>query len=479
MKKLMLLTLLFLLCIGSFYCNARGISIAQTAAEWTATPLTLLQDLRESLTARMGQAEEDTDPQTIPEDNPSTSPESVEHSTENTTEPEQTQPETTEQTETTAASPDTVRGLWVATAYAIDYPSKQTTDPESLRADCTELLDRAKADGINTIYFQVRPACDALYPSDRFPWSRYLTGTIDMAPAEDFDPLAYWTAQAHARDMELLAWVNPYRICAGSNAQRDYAALPDSSPARQHPDWVVSYNGGYYFDPGIPEVRQLIADGVQEIVAGYDVDGIQFDDYFYPGTDFDDAASYQTYGGDFSDIADWRRDNTAQLIQLIHETIHASAKNSNCRFSISPSGIWRNQSADCPQGSNTQGFEHYSQSYADTLAWIDAGSIDEICPQIYWEIGDPQADFETLAHWWAEATADSDVKLVLGLATYKIGNGKYSNTWQSHGCEEIARQLKMLHQIDGIDGAALFSACRLELTEGLEETVKEGFEDWE
>lgn len=143
-----------------------------------------------------------------------------------------------------------------------------------------------------------------------------MTGTCDTAPSDSFDPLAYWVEQAHARNLRLEAWVNPYRICAGANAQSDFDALPDASPAKQHPDWVVSCDGGYYFNPGIAEVRQLICDGVSEIVSKYAVDGIQFDDYFYPSTQFDDAAAYQASGSNLP-LADWRRDNVNQLVQAV------------------------------------------------------------------------------------------------------------------------------------------------------------------
>ncbi|HBI64768.1 MAG TPA: hypothetical protein DDX51_06585 [Clostridiales bacterium] len=366
------------------------------------------------------------------------------------------------------------RALWVATAYAIDYPAEPTADADTLRARCDDMLDAAQAAGINTIYFQVRPAADALYPSKRFPWSRYLTGTCGQAPEGGFDPLACWTEQAHARGMKLEAWINPYRICAGEHAKSDFSSLPDSSPAKQHPDWVVRCDGGYYFNPGLPEVRQLICDGVEEIVKAYDVDGIQFDDYFYPSPSFDDADTYAAHGGGES-RDDWRRENVNRLVQAVGETVHRSAKNPVCVFGISPSGIWRNKGVNVFGGSDTHGYEHYTSSYADSLKWIKNGWIDYICPQIYWEIGDEAADFDTLARWWARQVQGTQVRLVLGLAAYKIGSTEYTDVWRTDGCAEIARQLDLAHSIDGIDGCAVFSARNLTATDGLSDVLRQAW----
>lgn len=366
---------------------------------------------------------------------------------------------------------DEIRAIWVATAYAIDYPMQSTTDADSLKSRCDAILDNAKANGFNTVYFQVRPAADALYASDLFPWSRYLTGTCGTAPDGDFDPLSYWVEQAHARGMKLEAWVNPYRICAGENAAGDYAALPDSSPAKQHPEWVVSCDGGYYFNPGIKEVRDLICSGITEIVKSYDVDGIQFDDYFYPAETFDDADTYAAYDGDLS-RDDWRRDNVNQLVQAVGQAVHQNARNLSCVFGISPSGIWRNKGVNSFGGSDTNGYEHYTSAYADSLTWIKNGWIDYICPQIYWEIGYTPADFEVLATWWANQVRGTHVQLILGLAAYKIDDATYGDVWKNDGCAEIGRQIDLIHHVDGIGGCAVFSYRNLENIDGLAEQLR-------
>lgn len=361
-----------------------------------------------------------------------------------------------EQHSETPASTSALRGaVWVATAYNIDYPAQPTTDVRELKKQCRSILDTAQEAGLNTVYFQVRPSCDALYASQYFPWSAVLTGKAGQAPAHGFDPLRYWVKQAHKRGMRLEAWVNPYRICAGANAKQTFSSLPASSPAVQHPDWVVPYDGGYYFDPGIPEVRQLIVNGVTEIVQNYAVDGIQYDDYFYPGESFDDSASYREYA-DNADRSDWRRDNVNQLIQATYDTVHQHAKRKHCVFGVSPSGIWKNGYGD-ESGSQTRGFEHYSQSYADSLTWVNNNWVDYLCPQIYWEIGNDAADFETLVDWWSDRLADTDVSLVIGLAAYKIGDTASGDVWKNNGVEELSRQLKLCRKQRGVDGVAVFS----------------------
>ena len=186
MKKLCMLTVLFLALTCAIVCCSAGV-----------TPLTFFAALRSSALAAA--APQDA---TRTSDSPSSAAPSM-------------------QTQT--------RGVWVATAYSIDYPAQPTTDADTLRAECRTALDRIAASGANTVYFQVRPSCDALYRSQLFPWSRYLTGTCGTAPSDSFDPLAYWVEQAHARNLRLEAWVNPYRICAGANAQSDFDALPPSS----------------------------------------------------------------------------------------------------------------------------------------------------------------------------------------------------------------------------------------------------------
>ena len=292
--------------------------------------------------------------------------------------------------------------------------------------------------GLNAIFLQVRPSADALYPSGIFPWSKYLTGTCGAAPTDGFDPLRYFIDGAHARGLELHAWLNPYRITKGKDAE--WGALPASHPAKQHPEYTVKYtDGNYYFNPGLPAVRQLVEDGVSEILDKYpDIDGIHFDDYFYPGQDFDDAATFAQYGGGFSDIGDWRRENVNILVRELDALIHR--KNPAIQFGISPSGVWANK-AD-------------SKAYADTLAWISEGTVDYVCPQLYWYMGQSAADYTVLTKWWSDAVKGSDVKLYIGEAAYKCDDPEQGDIWK--GSAELLRHLGYCETQPGVGGHIFF-----------------------
>lgn len=324
----------------------------------------------------------------------------------------------------TPAAAEEMRGVWVSSVYNLDFPAAPTTDPDILRAETDAILDNCVKWGLNAVFLQVRPTSDALYDSDIFPWSSWLTGTPGAAPADGFDPLAYWVKAAHARGLELHAWINPYRITKGKQAA--YDALSPDNPAKRHPEWVVQYtDGNYYYNPGLPEVRDLVTRGAVEIAERYDIDGLHMDDYFYPGSDFDDGAAYARYGAGFSSLAAWRRDNVNQLVRQLNTELHAVKP--DLAFGISPSGIWANRKTD-PRGSATNGGEHYVQNYADSLYWIENGLIDYIIPQIYWEIGNQNADFATLADWWNRAVDGSDVDLYIGMGAYRCADSP-SGVW--------------------------------------------------
>ena len=369
-----------------------------------------------------------------------------------------------------AAQPaqDGMRGVWVSTVYNIDYPSAQGLSADQLKSEADTTLDNIKAMGLNTVFLQVRPSADAIYPSSLFPWSRYISGTAGQAPDQDFDVLAYWVSAAHSRGLQLHAWINPYRIT--KDGQTEYDALPDSSPAKQHPEWVVEYEGNYYFDPGLPAVQQLVVDGVAEIARNYDVDGIHLDDYFYPGKDFADAATYARYGDDFDDIADWRRNNVNDLIAAIDETVHAI--DPALAFGVSPAGIWDNK-ADNPKGSDTNGRSSYSEIYCDSVYWIKHGTVDYICPQIYWSIGYEIADFEVLIDWWQQVVSTSDVALYIGIGAYRAAEAEPGDVW--YGTEELERQLDMLDNSIDIQGEVFFSYSSLMQVDGCADFLAEHY----
>lgn len=268
---------------------------------------------------------------------------------------------------------------------------------EKLKQNLIGQLNSLQKAGINAIIFQVRPEADALYASRLEPWSRFLTGVQGKAPEPYWDPMQFMIDECHKRGMEFHAWINPYRTKTTLKSE-----LAPNHVYNVHPEWFVTYGDQLYFDPALPESRRHICMVVSDIVSRYDVDAIHMDDYFYPypikGKDFPDDASFARFGGGFSNKGDWRRSNVNVLIKKLHETIREIKP--WVKFGVSPFGIYRNESSD-PLGSKTKGLQNYDDLYADVLLWAREGWIDYNIPQIYWHIGHPVADYETLVKWWA------------------------------------------------------------------------------
>lgn len=271
---------------------------------------------------------------------------------------------------------------------------------EKLKQNLIGQLNSLQKAGINAIIFQVRPEADALYASRLEPWSRFLTGVQGKAPEPYWDPMQFMIDECHKRGMEFHAWINPYRTKTTLKSE-----LAPNHVYNIHPEWFVTYGDQLYFDPALPESRRHICMVVSDIVSRYDVDAIHMDDYFYPypikGKDFPDDASFARFGGGFSNKGDWRRSNVNVLIKKLHETIREIKP--WVKFGVSPFGIYRNESSD-PLGSKTKGLQNYDDLYADVLLWASEGWIDYNIPQIYWHIGHPVADYETLVKWWARNT---------------------------------------------------------------------------
>lgn len=315
-----------------------------------------------------------------------------------------------------------VRGVFIASVYNIDFPTKTDLSAAALKKEIDSILDTMAAAGLNTVYFQVRPACDALYKSDVFPVSRSLSSKGELV----MDPLAYMVEQAHQRNIFVHAWVNPLRVSNGSEAKPNVNVknLPDGSPAKEHPEWTVAYaDGRLYFDPGIPEVRELIADGVREIVANYDVDGVIFDDYFYPypvtlsdGTValFDDDDSYVQYGGNLS-RADWRRENVNQMVKASYDAVKSVSE--DVLFGVAPFGIWKNDDGK-NGGSATRGMQSYFSISCDPVAWAEGGYIDYLAPQLYWRFSTEVAPFGELVQWWNRVLDGTGVDFLVSHAAY-------------------------------------------------------------
>jgi len=295
---------------------------------------------------------------------------------------------------TASAQKREFRGAWIQCVNG-QFQGMGTT---KMQQTLTYQLDELQKDGVNAIIFQVRPECDALYESPYEPWSRFLTGEQGRRPSPYWDPLQWMIEQCHQRGMELHAWINPYR--AKTKSTHD---LAQNHIAIRHPERVFSYDGLLVMNPGIPENREYICRVVSDIVRRYDVDGLHMDDYFYPypaaGETIPDDREFQRYNNGIADRGDWRRDNVNQFIKQVYDSIHQVKP--WVKFGVSPFGIYRNKKSD-PQGSNTNGLQNYDQLYADVLLWVNKGWIDYCVPQIYWEIGNKAADYETLINWWNE-----------------------------------------------------------------------------
>ena len=341
------------------------------------------------------------------------------------------------------------RGIWVSTIINLDYPSSPGLSVSELKAEAVEILDNCAKMGFNAVFLQVRPSGDAFYKSELFPWSAYLTGKQGLAPDEGFDPLEFWVEQAHARGLELHAWINPFRV---ARLTHDLETLSPDNYAYKHPEWVVMHTDGHmYFNPGIPAVRSLIIDGIVEIMENYDVDGIHFDDYFYPDRNFDDEDTYLKYGRDFTDRDDWRRNNIDRLIEETYNAIKAI--DPDVRFGVSPFGIWANKSSNS-LGSDTNGNQSYYSHFADTRKWVLNGWLDYICPQLYWNIGYSIADYEILLNWWIDVVRGTNVDLYIGHASYRSGDKNPDSPW--YGTAEIRRQLDLNASHPEVDGSVHF-----------------------
>jgi len=355
------------------------------------------------------------------------------------------------------ASKKEFRAVWVATVLNLDFPSKQNLSAAAMKREVDAIVARAAEMGLNAIVFQVRPTGDAFYKSDIFPVSHWLSGTQGQGIA-DFDPLEYWIETCHENGVELHAWINPYRVIHTNMNSSDPNTLAQGNPVRQRPELAVAWsasngNKGLFLDPGLPESRRLIIDGVTEIIRKYDVDGVHFDDYFYPGTDFNDEESFARYGSGMS-LEDWRRDNVNRLITDVQAVIRElnAELDRNVRWGISPGAIWMNGANDPLGVPTTRGQETFNALYADTRRWVTEEWVDYICPQIYWYIGFETANFEPILNWWTDLCEDYDVDLYIGHAAYREEQNDQPPNWRG----EMVRQLEMVAGSGRVSGSVFF-----------------------
>ena len=282
-----------------------------------------------------------------------------------------------------------LRGVWVASVVNLDWPASSSLSVDAGRASLTNLVDSMADAGLNSLFFQVRPESDSLYPSTLEPWSRYLTGTQGRDPG--WDPLDELLTLAHARGLEVHAWINPYRglVTSGAMTATNHVTRTLSGSA-------ITYNGAVVMDPGQSAVRQHVEAVVSDLLNRYDVDGLHFDDYFYPyptSTAFPDSASYNAYTADGGTMAllDWRRDNVNTLVRDVMGIV--TTDHPTVRFGISPFGIWK-------PGVPVPGLDAYNALACDAPTWMANGWVDYLTPQLYWTETSAQS-YSTLATWWS------------------------------------------------------------------------------
>lgn len=342
-----------------------------------------------------------------------------------------------------------LRGVWIATVQNIDWPKPRNYNGLKQQEEFLNILNSHEQTGINALFVQVRTAADALYAKSEEPWSAYLSGLQGQSPKPFYDPLAFMIQESHARGIEFHAWLNMNRASMSTKN-----LLAANHVVRQHPEWMVIYNNQHLFNFGIPAVRQYITQVVKNLVQQYDVDGIHFDDYFYPypikSAHFNDDEAYAQYKLPNESLADWRRRNINTLIEEISVTI--KSVNPRVKFGISPFGIWRHKSSDPEYGSPTsRGLQSYDDLFADTEKWTKAGWLDYIAPQLYWGTTHRVATFGPLANWWSEHGYGRPV--YIGHAAYHL-----NDQWNA---VELSKQLSQARSLGQVKGSIFFSSSQL------------------
>lgn len=361
-------------------------------------------------------------------------------------------------TGSTSLAPDgELRGVWISYLDWQKLPAEQAAFQKSV----DQMMKRCVDLKMTAVFVHVRPDADAMYPSKYFPWSRFVTGTQGQDPG--YDPLAYFIQSAHSHGLEFHAWINPYRV---TGYQNRWEQVCDTSPVKEwlsdddsaNDRWVLKQGGEYYFNPAIPQVRELIVNGVREVVANYDVDGIHFDDYFYPDVKNDDPAKwfdqpeYEASGSSLT-ISAWRRENVNALVRSVYQAVKELKP--KVQFGISPEGYVENLRSD-------------TRLFADIDTWVSqAGYVDYIMPQLYWGFEHRLSDgslapyaFSNNLKTWISLKNKGNVKLYLGLAMYKTGSGTKDNNdvpeWLRRN-DIIRRQVEAGRQSGQVSGYCFYS----------------------
>jgi len=337
------------------------------------------------------------------------------------------------------------RGAWIQCVNG----QFQGMGMQKMQQTLTYQLDELRKDGVNAVIFQVRPECDALYESKIEPWSRFLTGVQGQAPSPYWDPLQWMITECHRRGMELHAWINPYRA-----RTKNTTRLASNHIKVLKPQNCFEYDGLTILNPGIPENRDYICQVAADIVSRYDIDGIHMDDYFYPypaaGQTIPDDAQYQRYNNGIRNRGDWRRYNVNLFIEQFYKTVHNLKP--WVKVGISPFGIYRNKK-NSSIGSDTNGLQNYDDLYADVLLWVNNGWLDYCVPQIYWEIGNKAADYDTLIRWWNQYAGNRPLFIGEDVErTVKYADPANPNSHQ------LPAKMKLHQQLPRVKGTVLWYA---------------------
>ena len=343
-----------------------------------------------------------------------------------------------------------IRGVWVATVDRMDWP-RNTTDAEAQKREYIEYLDLFKQYNANAVIMQVRPMADAFYDSTLEPWSQYITGEQGKNPG--YDVLRFMIDETHKRGLEFHAWMNPYRISNNVNTFRP----AETHIYKKHPEWTMTYGKLLIFRPALPEVREHLVKVIDELMTKYpDIDGIHFDDYFYPypskGVELDDEGDFVKYGKGYNTIEDFRRGNVDKAIEAVHNLL--VEKYPGVVFSISPYGVWRNKKDD-PNGSDSSSsLTNYDDLYADIRLWCEKGWIDLVVPQLYASTENIAMNFIKMSDWWAHNTFDCSV--AIGHGVYRFGNPAEGQIYMNP--VQLEQQFFYARRHEEIDGSFLFNA---------------------
>ncbi len=353
------------------------------------------------------------------------------------------------------------RAAWLATYANIDWPANGATTALE-QSTFIQRMEEHRVTGMNAVFVQIRSQCDAMYPSPFEPWSADLTGTQGLAPNPYYDPLEFMIAETKKKGMEFHAWFNPYRALANASAA-NLAALSSSHIINTQPTWIMSAGTQRILNPGNPAVWNYVIKVVMDVVRRYDIDGVHFDDYFYPypsaGT-YNDDAEYASNGRGITTKDEWRRSNVDSLIRRLNDSIKLAKP--WVKFGISPSGIWLSATTSPanPAGSNTSSgaTQHYKDLYANSRLWLQQGWVDYIAPQIYWYIGQTGSDYNILVPWWNNNAFGRHI--YSGMAGYKVGDAAQNAAFATDN-NQIPNQVRLNRQNTNIKGQIFYNTTSL------------------